>query len=41
MTPAERNYGAYLLLWARTLEQHRIADFETWLVKHWKEQKAA
>lgn len=31
MTPAERNYGALMVYWGRTIEQHREPDFYRWL----------
>lgn len=34
MTVRDWIYGRLLLVWARTLEQHRIADFHYWVSQH-------
>lgn len=33
MSNGERKYiiGRLMIIWARTIEEHKIGDFETWL----------
>ena len=40
MTPAERNYAALLLLWSRTISEHKM-DFDSWIAKRNRLRSAA